>query len=138
MKICIVDNQQIFKEQIEFNPLFAIPIGGVLIDAPEEIKGKFYKLENKQWVELSEYPTLPEPPVQVPQTLTPRQARLVLLEYGLLDDVERIIANNRAIQIWWEYSLEIERNNNQLIEFATIANLSEQVLDEIFIKGATL
>lgn len=71
-------------------------------------------------------------------TITPRQARLILLQYNLLDDIELLIKDNRAIQIWWEYSIDIQRNNEQLLEFATLAELSDEQLDTMFIEASKL
>ena len=77
-------------------------------------------------------------PIQVPQTITPRQARLILLQYGLLDDIELLIKDNRTVQIWWEYSTDIQRNNEQLLEFAAITGLTDEQLDDMFIKASKL
>lgn len=74
----------------------------------------------------------------VPQILTPRQARLVLLNNGLLDDIEALAQNNRVIGIWWEYSLEIDRNNEQLLQAAAALTIDEATLDTMFIEGSTL
>ena len=74
----------------------------------------------------------------VPQTITPRQARLILLQYELLDDIEELIKTNRAISIWWEYSLDIQRNDERLLEFATIAGIAPEQLDGMFLDGSKL
>lgn len=51
----------------------------------------------------------PEPPA-VPVSVSPRQMRLALLDLGLLDEVEAMVAaSDRAMQIMWEYSLDYER-----------------------------
>jgi hypothetical protein len=110
----------------------------VRVNAPQVVEGKFYKLENKQWVELNEYPTLPEPPVQIPQTLTPRQARLILLKYNLLDDIEALLTTDKALQIWWEYSLDVDRNNEYLLQASEALGLSSEQLDDMFIEGVLL
>ena len=73
-----------------------------------------------------------------PKVLTPRQARLILLEYELLDDIEEIIKTNRAISIWWEYSLDIQRYDERLLEFATIAGITDDMLDTLFEEGSKL
>ena len=73
-----------------------------------------------------------------PKVLTPRQARLILLEYELLDDIEEIIKTNRAISIWWEYSLDIQRYDERLLEFATIAGITDDMLDTLFKEGSKL
>ena len=71
-------------------------------------------------------------------TLSPRQARLILLQYGLLDEIETLIANNKAMQIWWEYSLEIKRDDTRLLSAATTLGLTEAQLDEMFIAASKL
>ena len=73
-----------------------------------------------------------------PKVLTPRQARLILLEYELLDDIEEIIKTNRAISIWWEYSLDIQRYDERLLEFASIAGITDDMLDTLFEEGSKL
>ena len=73
-----------------------------------------------------------------PKVLTPRQARLILLEYELLDDIEEIVKTNRAISIWWEYSLDIQRDDERLLEFASIAGITDEMLDNMFLEGSKL
>ena len=73
-----------------------------------------------------------------PKVLTPRQARLILLEYELLDDIEEIVKTNRAISIWWEYSLDIQRDDERLLEFASIVGITDEMLDTMFLEGSKL
>ena len=73
-----------------------------------------------------------------PKVLTPRQARLILLQYELLDDIEEIVKTNRAISIWWEYSLDIQRYDERLLEFASIAGITDDMLDTLFEEGSKL
>ena len=73
-----------------------------------------------------------------PKVLTPRQARLILLQYELLDNIEELVKTNRDISIWWEYSLDIQRNDERLLEFATIAGISSKQLDLMFLEGSKL
>ena len=73
-----------------------------------------------------------------PKVLTPRQARLILLQYELLDDIDEIVKTNRAISIWWEYSLDIQRDDERLLEFATIAGITDDMLDTLFKEGSGL
>lgn len=75
---------------------------------------------------------------EVPKTLTPRQARLALLNAGLLDDIEALITTNRSLGIWWEYSLDIRRDNPELIAAAQSLNLTDTQVDQLFIDGAKL
>ena len=73
-----------------------------------------------------------------PKELTPRQARLILLQYELLDDIEELIKTNKPISIWWEYSLDIQRDDERLLEFATIAGITSEQLDVMFLEGSKL
>jgi len=74
----------------------------------------------------------------VPTMLTPRQARLALLAVGLLDEVETLLANDKAMQIWWEYSLDIQRNHEHIVAMGGALGLTETQLDDLFIDGAKL
>lgn len=92
-------------------------------------------------ISLDEYKLMyPDPKdiIVVPQMLTPRQARLALLNAGLLDEVETLLANDRAMQIWWEYSLDIQRNHEHVVAIGSALELTETQLDELFIEGAKL
>lgn len=70
--------------------------------------------------------------------LTPRQARWVLLDEGLLDAVEDIVKLNRKHEIYWEYATEIRREDTILLQLATALGITDEKLDEMFIKGAKL
>ena len=70
--------------------------------------------------------------------LTPRQARWVLLDEGLLDAVEEIVKLNRKYEIYWEYATEIRREDPILLQLAAALGITDEKLDEMFIKGAKL
>jgi len=78
--------------------------------------------------------------VRIPKSLTPRQVRLILNQYGLRSNVETAIANSNDYNIkdWWEYSLEYDRDNAILVSMATSIGLSNVQLDQMFIDGAKL
>ncbi len=66
-------------------------------------------------------------------TISMRQARLELLNRGLLDAVESHVATlSRAAQIEWEYLVEVRRDYPLVVELATLLNLSETDLDAFF------
>ena len=81
--------------------------------------------------------------VQVPQSVTMRQAQLALLGAGLLDDVEAAIAAipgdaGRAAQITWDKSSAVERGNPLIGQLAETLGLDEAALDALFILAAGL
>jgi hypothetical protein len=76
--------------------------------------------------------------VEIPQSITPRQARLKLLEVGLLDDLEAVITTNRAWQIEWEYATEVKRDSPLIDAVATQAGLTSDQIDQMFIEASKL
>lgn len=74
----------------------------------------------------------------VPNSITPRQARLKLLEAALLDNLEAVIATNRAWQIEWEYATEVKRESPLIAAVAVQAGLTETQIDQMFIEASKL
>lgn len=77
---------------------------------------------------------------RVPKVVTIRQAKLALLQAGLLDDVEAAIAasDNRAAQIEWEYATEFRRDWPALLALQPSLGLTDQQIDDLFRLAATL
>lgn len=89
------------------------------------------------WV-ASYVPPAPKP-VQVPQVITIRQAKLALLAAGLLDDVDSAVASaDRATQIEWEYATEVHRSWPTISAVATVAGLTSEQVDNLFIAASNL
>lgn len=79
------------------------------------------------------------PPVPIPTVVSMRQARLALLQAGLLATVDAAIAaGTEADQITWEYATEVVRNSPLVVNLSASLGLSEQQLDELFTLAATL
>ena len=76
--------------------------------------------------------------IEVPQTLTPRQLRLQLLSVGLLDDVEALCATDRAMSIWFEYSLDFQRSHEMIEAMAVQLGLTQDNMDNFFIEANKL
>lgn len=86
---------------------------------------------------------IPQEPINpVPQMVSMRQARLALLEVGLLDNVEQIInllpepLKSKA-RIEWEYATEVRRDWPTLIQIAGHLNLTSEYVDDLFILAST-
>jgi hypothetical protein len=77
----------------------------------------------------------PEP---IPQSISPRQARLKLLEANLLDNLEAVITTNRAWQIEWEYATEVKRDSPLIDAVASEAGLTSDQIDQMFIEASEL
>lgn len=75
----------------------------------------------------------------VPAVVTPRQIRLALNQIGLRQTVEQAVAaGSQDLKDWWEYALDIERNNALVVGMAQQLGITEQQLDDLFKLAATL
>lgn len=74
----------------------------------------------------------------VPSQITPRQCRLQLLSLGLLDEVEASLATDKAMSIWFEYSLDFQRNHEMIIAMASQLGMSDVDMDNFFIEASKL
>lgn len=84
---------------------------------------------------VAAYLNPPPPPVT---QVTPRQARLALLEAGLLGAIEtKLRAKNRAVQIAWDYVTVIDRNDALIAAIAKELNLTDAAVDLLFKNAAT-
>lgn len=71
--------------------------------------------------------------------ISPRQARLALLQADLLEAVEAYIATQpKAVQVEWEYANEIRRDHTLLSGAATALGLTEAQIDDLFSLAAAL
>ena len=142
-----VKNNKIYtiEEIRQENPNMSIPdgtdcssLGFEFLEEVEKPKQEgFYAIEvapinNKQTWELVAIPK------EVPQEITPLQSKLQLLELGLLDDVEAMVSADRKVQLYWEYASVIERDNEILLMMATSLGMTEEQLDDLFIKANKL
>ena len=86
---------------------------------------------------------LPQEPINpVPQIVFMRQARLALLEVGLLDNIEQIInllpePLKSEARIEWEYATEVRRDWPTLNQIVDHLNLTSEYVDELFILAST-
>ena len=135
----------IIEEIRQENPNMSIPdgtdcssLGFEFLEEVEKPKQEgFYAIEvapinNKQTWELVAIPK------EVPQEITPLQSKLQLLEIGLLDEVEALVTADRKVQLYWEYASVIERDNEILLMMATSLGMTEEQLDDLFIKANKL
>jgi len=79
----------------------------------------------------------------IPQEVTMRQARLALLDAGLLSSVQTAInslqepAKTKA-QIEWDYSNALQRDNSFVSVLGAALGLNETALDSLFIAASKL
>jgi hypothetical protein len=79
------------------------------------------------------------PSSPVPQTVTPRQARLALLAAGLLDQVQAAVdAAGGATKITWEYATVIDRNDPMITGIGQALGLTPAQIDNLFANAISL
>jgi hypothetical protein len=102
--------------------------GPVYVDlTPEEVAAR--EAEEAAWV----------PPSSVPKSVTPYQARIALLDAGLLPTVEALMADQNTPQsakIAWEYAVEIQRQSSFIATLAPALNLTSEQIDALFVAAA--
>lgn len=77
--------------------------------------------------------------VIAPNVVSMRQARLALLQSGLLSTVSAAIAAGvEADQIEWEYAADVDRNSPLVQNMKAGLNLSDADLDNLFTLASTL
>ena len=72
-------------------------------------------------------------------TISRAQAKLALLELGLLSTVNDFIASsgNEELKIEWDERLEFKRDNIVLVSLAEQLNITEEDLDNMFLLAST-
>ena len=129
--------------------VYLIPGGAVDAAPPTVPDGQRARWANGGWVFefLSDPPAAPEPepePVAPPDSVTMRQARLVLLGAGLLDAVNAAIEaipdtmQRRAAEIEWEYAQTVDRASPFTQQLASSLGLTSEQLDGLFTQAAAL
>lgn len=135
----LIDNQFQYIRDLSEKP---VDIPHKLVtwhDVVREYGEPFEGLENGVWVIRTVDPSTLPPPV--PYSIAPRQCRLLLLQQGLLQQVEDMIAQqDEATRITWEYALEFRRDDPLLLQLAANMSppLTEAQIDEFFIAASQL
>lgn len=128
----IIENIILANPETDDNP-YGANFSMILLDnQPEAQIG--WVLENGVFVD----PTPPPEPV-IPTSVSPRQVRLLLLQQGLLSQVETMIAGlDQASQITWEFAIEFHRDDPLLNALGAQLGLTEEQIDQFFIEAAAL
>jgi hypothetical protein len=86
---------------------------------------------------------IPVPGPAIPNRITMRQARLALLQSGLLPQVDAAVAaitgaEGDAARIDWQFAQTVERTHPLVATMTAQLNLTAKQLDDLFTLGATL
>ena len=129
--------------------VYLIPANAIIVKPPEYKEGfdiKFNAVENEfEYVEKIA-PTVEEEKIEeqivdensVPTKISRLQAKLQLLELGLLDEVEDLVAQDRKVQLYWNEADNFYRTDSILLIMATALKLTDEQLDNLFIEASKL
>lgn len=139
MKYAFNDNG-VLRDVVQVNPaqIFDRGYASQFIEVPDDAQNGWL------WDGTNATPPPPPPaPNPVPQEITMRQARLVLLGAGLLSGVQTAIdglpePQRSAANIEWEFSNTLQRRTPFVLTLGPALGLSAEQIDALFIQGATL
>ena len=78
-------------------------------------------------------------PPPIPRVVSMRQARLALLNAGLLANVEALIAQQpQAVQIEWQFATDVWRDRDLVKTLGATLQLPDRVIDHLFIQAAAI
>lgn len=125
-----------------------IPAGAVEIAPPEVEEPSYARWIEGSWEVHTPPPPEPEPELEPedPQPVTvvsKAQAKLALLEAGLLDDVEAALASMEGVagqraRIEWNDRTEFHRDHEFIGLLAAAIGLSDADVDALFTQAASL
>lgn len=140
IKIYGYDSEGYFTEVQTTNKYKGLPKNFTYIAPTMLDTSKFFRFNGTQW-EILDSRVIS---IEVPQTITVRQAREQLIRIGLLSKVQTEIdkitdlTQKEIVQNYWEYSMDFKRDNEVLITLATNLGLTSQDIDSLFIEASKL
>jgi hypothetical protein len=76
--------------------------------------------------------------VLIPQAVTMRQARLALLNAGLLDDVNTLLADDQEALINWEFASHVYRSDKLVGQLQGALGMTDEQIDGLFLAASKL
>lgn len=113
--------------------IYGIPYGTTKKAPPELEVGQYAVWAGSDWYTTYNLPPISKPPA--PETITKYQAKMILLQYGLYDQVDEFVRNSTdsALKISWYDAVNFHRNNSFVNSLAIQFGLSSDQIDEMFI-----
>lgn len=125
--------------------VFLIPVNATTVKPPIYKEGfdiKFNAEQNRfEYVEIIKPVVEDEVSVDenvVPIKITRLQAKLQLLEIGLLDEVEEMVKQDRRVELYWTDATNFYRTDEILLGMATTIGLNDEQLNDLFLQASKL
>jgi hypothetical protein len=85
------------------------------------------------------WPEPPVPPTPVPESVSPRQIRQAMTQFGIRQLIEDSIAGGgQNAKDWYEYATAFERNHPLVLGMAQALSITEKQLDDLWILAGSL
>lgn len=82
---------------------------------------------------------VPDTPVDVPQTVNPRQIRQALTALGLRNAVETAVSTaGQDMQDWWGFTPSFDRYHPEVLAMASTLGVTSAQVDALFIRAGSL
>lgn len=75
---------------------------------------------------------------EVPTEVTMRQARLALLDVGLLDNINTLLSQDARAKIVWEYATAVYRDEVLVEQMQVVTGMTDEQIDDLFIAASKL
>lgn len=88
-----------------------------------------------------ELPVWTPPPSDVPQSVSPLQAQLALMEVGKLDEIETFLNNPETdlrIRLAWNKASEFRRDSPTLLAVTDVLGWGSSDVDALFVQAAAI
>lgn len=137
MILYLIGNNGYYQGTMEYpddpNNQYGIPYGTTVKSPPTLELGQYAVWGGTDW-----YATYNPPPAErpvVPESITKYQAKMILLQYGLYEQVEEFVKNStdNALKISWYDAVNFHRNNSFVDSIAAQFGLTSDQIDEMFI-----
>jgi hypothetical protein len=117
--------------------------GSTIVDFDERNTNRVIALDETLYAQFvdSVIPDPPPPPPGPPtiNAVTPRQARLALLDAGLLPQINMMIRGaDEVTQITWDYATVISREDPLIASIGSALSLTDAQIDALFDRASTL
>ena len=101
------------------------------------------KIGDSHDAETDTFTTPEPPPTPIPSSISPRQARLALLQASLLSQVDPAIESlespaKEQAQIEWEYATSIERESEWINQLGSALGLDSAGIDDLFLAASAI
>lgn len=128
---------------IEGENAYITDLNGNVLEPKEYFVVQSPVINIPDWYTPTTVTATPQPSVSyIPQTVTMRQARLALLDVGLLDTIEQALNSLPEPQrtrslIEWNHGSVVERDSALVTQMSSALGLTSEQVDNLFLQANT-